>query len=156
MKNGQTLLTKLNYKNQLDVALINTPADVLPLFQGFLNHSTIANNLNKLIKIDFLVVFVYTKEEVDKYLAQTMPIVTKDAPIWYCYLKGSSKKYKEGINRDTGWDSLVAYNLEPVRLVSINEDWSALRVRNVNYIKVMKRSFAKTDEGKKKVLTSKK
>jgi hypothetical protein len=32
----------------------------------------------------------------------------------------------------------------------LNEDWSALRFRRVEFIKKMTRSFAMTEEGKKK------
>ena len=42
------------------------------------------------------------------------------------------------------------YNLEPVRLVAIDEDWSALRFRKVEYIKKItrKESYALTAEAK--------
>mgnify|MGYP005835701873 CR=1 FL=1 len=40
--------------------------------------------------------------------------------------------------------------MEPVRQVAIDEDWSALRFRRVEYIKTMTRSFAMTLEGKAK------
>jgi len=45
---------------------------------------------------------------------------------------------------------------EPVRMVAIDEDWSALRFRKPENIKKMTRSFAMTAEGKKKVAAAKK
>jgi hypothetical protein len=62
----------------------------------------------------------------------------------------TSKNYKCDINRDTGWTSLGNYNLEPVRQVAIDDDFSALRFRKVEFIKSITRreSFALTKEAK--------
>jgi hypothetical protein len=48
--------------------------------------------------------------------------------------------------------SLGKYNLEPVRQVSIDDDFSALRFRKVEFIKTITRreSFAITKEAKKR------
>ena len=62
-----------------------------------------------------------------------------DAVVWLAYPKGSSKRYTSTINRDTGWDSLGAAGFEGVRMVAIDEDWSALRFRRAEFIKSMKR-----------------
>ena len=51
--------------------------------------------------------------------------------------KGSSKKYRSQIDRDHGWDVLGSEGFEPVRMVAIDEDWSALRFRRKSFIKVM-------------------
>jgi hypothetical protein len=55
------------------------------------------------------------------------------------YPKGTSKKYQCEFNRDSGWTTLGAAGFEPVRVVAIDEDWSALRFRRVEYIKSMRR-----------------
>lgn len=39
---------------------------------------------------------------------------------------------------------------EPVRAVAIDEDWSALRFRKVEFIKKMTRGFAISEEGKRR------
>jgi hypothetical protein len=74
-----------------------------------------------------------------------------DAILWFCYPKGTSKKYTCDFNRDTGWASLGQLGWEPVRQVAIDDDWSALRFRNPDFIKTMTRSFAMTEKGKAKV-----
>ena len=51
--------------------------------------------------------------------------------------KKSSKNYKCGFERDSGWDILGEHGFEPVRIVAIDEDWSALRFRRVEFIKKM-------------------
>jgi hypothetical protein len=56
-------------------------------------------------------------------------------------------------NRDTGWAALGAAGFEGVRMVAIDEDWSALRFRRVEFIQTMTRDKkrAMTKRGKKKV-----
>ena len=56
------------------------------------------------------------------------------------YPKGTSKKYKCEFNRDSGWPALGAGGYEPVRMVAIDEDWSALRFRKAEKIKSMTRN----------------
>ncbi|PKN85696.1 MAG: hypothetical protein CVU46_10320, partial [Chloroflexi bacterium HGW-Chloroflexi-8] len=67
------------------------------------------------------------------------PIVAQkargDAVIWFAYPKGTSKKYKCDFNRDNGWNVIYSLGFQPVRMVAIDEDWSALRVRKSDFVK---------------------
>ena len=66
--------------------------------------------------------------------------------------KGTSKKYQCTLNRDKGWEALGEAGFERVRQVAIDEDWTAIRFRRVEFIKTMTRreSFALTKQGKAK------
>lgn len=55
--------------------------------------------------------------------------------LWFAYPKGTSKKYKCDFNRDDGWEPLRKLGFDTVRQVAIDEDWSALRFRRVEFIK---------------------
>lgn len=55
------------------------------------------------------------------------------------YPKGSSKRYTATINRDKGWARLGAAGFEAVRMIAIDDDWSAVRFRRAEFIKTMKR-----------------
>jgi len=49
---------------------------------------------------------------------------------WFCYPKKSSKRYKSSdLSRDFYMHGLDDYGFRPVRQVSINEDWTATRIR---------------------------
>jgi hypothetical protein len=80
-----------------------------------------------------------------------------DAVVWFAYPKGSSKRYTSTINRDTGWDSLGAAGFEAVRMVAIDEDWSAVRFRRAEFIKSMQRDpeWAMSPVGKTKAASKK-
>ncbi|MFD1294975.1 hypothetical protein ACFQ5N_14115 [Lutibacter holmesii] len=66
--------------------------------------------------------------------------------------KKTSKNYQSEINRDNGWTLLGELGFEGVRQVAIDNDWSALRFRKVEFIKKMNRktSAAMTEKGKQK------
>ncbi len=66
------------------------------------------------------------------------------------YPKGTSKKYTCEFNRDNGWQRLGEHGFEPVRMVAIDEDWSALRFRRAEHIKTMTRSSAISEAGQQK------
>jgi hypothetical protein len=91
-----------------------------------------------------------TQAQLDQLVHALVPQLNGDAILWLCYPKGTSKKYRCEFNRDTGWQAIGAYGFEPVRQVAIDEDWSALRFRNVDFIKKMTRSDAMilSDAGK--------
>ena len=55
-----------------------------------------------------------------------------------CYPKGTSKKYSSDLNRDNHVEVVAPYNFKGVSLVSIDNDWSAFRLRHVNNIKSKK------------------
>jgi hypothetical protein len=95
-----------------------------------------------------------TKLEVLESAVHTLALLLDgDAVLWICYPKGSSKRYRCDFNRDTGWQVCGQYNLEPVRQVAVNEDWSALRFRKTQYIKQLTRSsdMALGDDAKKRI-----
>ena len=82
--------------------------------------------------------------------------MAEDGLLWFAYPKGTSKKYVCEFNRDTGWAELGKFDLEPVRQIAIDEDWTALRFRRAQNIKTMTRSFAMSETGKRRVAETKK
>ncbi len=99
------------------------------------NETSFITNLRDCKKIEFLLSFVKTKQEVETIALTLEKKLAGDAIIWFCYPKGTSKKYRVEINRDNGWDALRKLGLDTVRAVSIDEDWSALRFRKLEFIK---------------------
>ena len=142
---------KLNYKDQPAIFAINAPASFNPSLQMMSAMATIKQVVGPGDEIEFGLLFATRKEELDTQVRQIAPQLKGDALFWICYPKGSSKKYQCDFNRDTGWKMLGDYEMEPVRQVAIDEDWSALRFRKVTYIKTLKRKFeALSEAGKKK------
>ena len=125
---------KLNLKNQKEILVLNAPNS----FEGelaFLSDVSIKRNLMDVEEIDFALVFVTTKKEVDEISQKLAAKARGDVLIWFVYPKGTSKKHKADFNRDNGWDVIETASYQPVRMVAIDEDWSALRYRRSVYVK---------------------
>ena len=150
------IFKKLNYKDQVQVVIVNAPQSFEKEMDEMGTITTVKTNLGATKEVEFFLGFVTKQKEVDGLTKKIAPIIKGDGLLWFAYPKGSSKKYKCEFNRDNGWKELGKYGFEPVRMVAIDEDWSALRFRKAENIKTMTRSFAITETGKKKVAESKK
>lgn len=142
---------KLNLKDQTEILVLNAPDSFEPELAA-LAGVTVFRNVREARRVTFALAFVKTQKEVDA-ISQVIAKKTQgDAIIWFAYPKGTSKKYHCDFNRDRGWDMMGQAGFEPVRQVAIDQDWSALRFRRVEFIKSMTRrdSFALTKRGKAK------
>jgi len=134
---AMSTFAKLNLKDRKEIAVLNAPASFEPELKA-LKGVTIRRDA-KGGDIDFSLAFVTTQKDVDTLGPQIARKAKGDAVVWFAYPKGSSKKYKSEINRDSGWAVMGEAGFEPVRMVAIDEDWSAVRFRRVEFIKTMKR-----------------
>ncbi|GAB4038796.1 hypothetical protein [Spirosoma gilvum] len=147
------IFAKLNYRAQSEIAVINAPDEFLPVMDEMRSLATIVTEPDQIQAGTFAIAFVKTQKEVDAISQQVSEKIQGDGLLWLAYPKGSSKKYKCDFNRDTGWATLGQLGFEPVRMVAIDNDWSALRFRRAEYIKKMTRneSGALSEQGKAKV-----
>lgn len=128
---------KLNLKDQTEIVVLNAPASFEAELKA-LKGVTVRRDV-KGGDIEFALAFVMTQKEVDTLGPQVAKKAKGDPIVWFAYPKGSSKKYQSQINRDSGWGVMGKAGFEPVRMVAIDEDWSALRFRRVEFIKTMNR-----------------
>jgi hypothetical protein len=150
------LFAKLNLKDQTEIVVLNAP----PSFEAelaTLENVKVIREAAKAGRIAFSLAFVTRQKEIDTLAPRIVAKADEDAVVWFVYPKQTSKKYKCDFNRDTGWAALGAAGYEGVRMVAIDEDWSALRFRNVAFIKSMTRDAtrAQSAEGKKRVASAK-
>ena len=133
------LFKKLNLSTQSIIHILNAPASFEPELAALAGVSvkhTVAGSC------EFAIAFVITESELNAASTSLANACTGDAVLWMAYPKGTSKKYKCEFNRDSGWPVLGAAGFEPVRMVAIDDDWSALRFRRVEHIKKMARNPA--------------
>lgn len=146
------LFKKLNFKNQERIVVLNSPQSLEVELTEISAHTAVDRDITKGSKVEFVLIFVTTRNEIDTYIKKVFPELHGDAVLWFCYPKGTSKTYTCDFNRDNGWETLGAYNMEGVRQVAIDADWSALRFRKKEYIKTLNRraGFALSKEGKER------
>jgi len=146
------LFKKLNLKDHSPILVLNAPDSFRDELEAISAFTEVVKD-GKVDSISFAMVFVTTQSEIDASILSLAPKFDGDVVLWYCYPKGSSKNYTCDFNRDTGWATLGKYDLEGVRQVAIDADWSALRFRKIDYIKNFKRrkEMALSEKGKKRV-----
>jgi len=132
------VFAKLNLKDQKQILILDSPQSFeaeLAALKGL----EIVRDLKKAKAVSFSLAFVMTQDRVDSLAPAIARKAEGDAVVWFAYPKGSSKKYKSQIDRDHGWNVLGREAFEPVRMVAIDEDWSAIRFRRAAFIKNMTR-----------------
>lgn len=141
---------KLNFKVQNPVLVLNAPTSFDENLNSIRDETLIFHTASGIKETEFCMVFATRQAEIDDIVPTIFPLLKGDAVLWMCYPKGTSKKYTCDFNRDTGWKIMENFDLEPVRMVAIDADWSALRFKKVDFIKTMKRSHlgALTEKGK--------
>jgi len=78
--------------------------------------------------IDVIQVFVANRKELETHLPKLKPFLAPDGLLWVTYLKGTSKT-KTDINRDSIRAYAKSLGLEADAIFSVDEDWSAVRLK---------------------------
>ena len=125
---------KLNLKGHREILVCDCPAS-FEADIGELDDVEVHRTLSECATIRFLLAFVTKREEIEGLAKAIGEKAEGDAIVWMAYPKGSSKRLKCDFNRDTGWLPLRTAGFGSVRQVAIDEDWSALRFRRVEFIK---------------------
>lgn len=143
------LLRKLNFKAHPAIHILNAPESFAGELKSMSGLTRVEVELGKLVS--FALTFATKQTEVDQFAAQIAACSKGDAVLWIAYPKGTSKKFKCEFHRDNGFEAMGAHGFEPVRMVAIDEDWSALRFRRVEHIKTMTRASALSEAGKDRI-----
>lgn len=147
------LLKKLNLKDHSSAIVINHPIEFTQTLSALSKSLPTDFKIKKGSLYDFVIVFVYSNEDIAAWIKKLNAQLAVDATLWFAYIKKSSKKYDGLISRDgDGWLALGEYGYEGVRQVAIDADWSALRFRHVDKIKSMTRNhgMALSKKGKQR------
>ena len=129
-----SVFQKLNLKAQSEIVVFNAPASFEPELAK-LRDVKIVRNPKKPASVQFALAFTQQQAELDRLSKLLAAHSQGDAVLWFAYPKGTSKSYACEFNRDTGWHVIRNAGFDSVRQVALDDDWSALRFRRVEYIK---------------------
>lgn len=143
MKKAATtpLFDKLNLGAHDEIVLFNAP-DSFEFELKQLKGIKIVRDPSKPKAIKFGLAFAMTQAQLDRASKLLASATEGDAVLWFAYPKGTSKRYTCEFNRDAGWSVIRAAGFDSVRMVAIDEDWSALRFRRLEYVKSASSSAA--------------
>lgn len=131
------LFKKLNLGTHSVIHVLDAPPSFEPelaALEGVEVRRTLAGEAS------FVMAFAVTQAQLDAASRAAARAATGDAVIWIAYPKKTSRRYRCEFDRDSGWTVIGAAGFEPVRQVAIDEDWSALRFRKVEFIKAITRN----------------
>lgn len=144
MDGGLTpLFKKLNLTTD-EIVVFDAP-DSFEAELKLLKGVKIVRNPSKPKAIKFAMAFAVTQAQLDRASKVLAAASEGDAVLWFAYPKGTSKLCACEFNRDSGWGVIRAAGFESVRQVAIDEDWSALRFRRLEFVK----SSARNSTGRK-------
>jgi hypothetical protein len=129
-----TVFDKMNLKEQQEILVLNAP-DSFEKDIKALRDVRVCRRIDEVKSLSFALAFVTERAELARLSKKLAARAVGDALLWFAYPKGSSKKYACDFNRDEGWETLRQSGFDSVRMVAIDEDWSALRFRRVEFIK---------------------
>ena len=137
------LLSKLNYKGQLRIAVINAEQSFYKAVADELKGVITDDDIDQRCPYDFMIIFVKSASEVEILAPVALHNLTADGILWFCYPKKSSARSSSGLERDKGWKPLNDAGFYGIRMVSVDENWSAMRFRNIRFIKSKSDRFPK-------------
>lgn len=128
------LLKKLNFKDHKQILVINAPDEVCSQVREISMYTKIDRKIGE-DHYKFAILFTYKQDEIKELFDQVKNNLKEDAILWFAYPKKSSEKYDADISRDASWTYLEKNEYNGVQMISIDDDWSALRFRQAKFIK---------------------
>lgn len=99
----------------------------------------------------FVMAFVPDRAAAAAALPTALNAFDGEGMLWVAYPKRSSRRYASDLDRDLTASLLGPFGYEPVAQIAVDDDWSALRFRRTDRIPRMTRSFAYSEEGRRRI-----
>ncbi|CAK9065477.1 unnamed protein product [Durusdinium trenchii] len=96
--------------------------------------------------------FVKSCAQIKKLAPSAAKKAGSEGLLWIAYPKKSSKKYQSDVGRDDSFSAFGKLSYEKVRMVALDDDWSAVRLKAAAHIKTLTRRRETCDSalGKRK------
>lgn len=120
---SQTLLDKLNLKNEKNILIQGLPSSIEKQFAKL----SFAKNLTPLLrtrKIDFALIFAVSESQLASILCDILPALKPESRLWVAHPKVTSK-ISTDLNRGNSWARLGEAGYETLELVSLDHVWQA-------------------------------
>lgn len=135
----QDLLEKLQLSDEKNLLIQGLPSSLEKQFIK-LNFSKGVTPLLKNRKIDFALVFAVSQNQLKDILDDVIPALQNEAIFWIAYPKLASKIASD-LSRDKSWLFVSAYGFEAVRMVALDNVWSAARFKKSDEIQEKKSTY---------------
>ncbi len=121
------LLQKLGIKQSFCIYLYNAPQNYNELLENEYPKDTSIIESLEFQKADFIHFFTNKVSELEEKLPFFQNSIFENGMIWVSWYKKASKKASE-LNEDIIRDTALALKLVDIKVCSVNEDWSGLKL----------------------------
>ena len=129
------LLNKLNYKKYSRIAVLNSGEHFLKAISNELENVMTDSEIDQRYAYDFMLIFVKNVKEINYYSPIVLHNLTADGVLWFFYPRKNSKKQSADLKLNKNWKILNNLGFYEIRMVAIDNEWSAMRFRNIKFIK---------------------
>ncbi len=120
--NAQKLLIKEGYR----ILFVHPPENQAELLGEMPAKVTVVEDAGT--PVDFILAYIADRRELEKHLGEMKMRLKPRGLLWIAYHKGTSR-VKTDINRDTINGYAHTLGMEGIAMISLDDDWSALRIR---------------------------
>src|SRR5438552_6140924 len=110
-----------------EVALINSPKEILAEFKSFKPKTSISPGAQE--RFDFVLFFALNSGELNSAWKRIVPALKTDAAFWVGYPKKSSGIQSDLAGMTGGWAVYAGSPWQPVASVSLNDTWTGIRFK---------------------------
>jgi shikimate kinase len=129
---------KLRINPELPLLVANAPREYLEELRRFNELTREAGPANDPGKFGFVQLFVNRKTELEEMFPKMLERYNQEGHYWICYPRKSSG-IESDLDRNESWNILKKFDYRPVASISVDETWSAIRVRQVSQVKSKER-----------------
>ena len=140
---SQSLLEKLQFKEEKNLLIQGLPSSIEKQFVK-LSFSKSVTPLLKKRKIDFALIFAVNQKQLADILVDVIPALQDDAKLWIAYPKLTSKIASD-LSRDKNWNFVSDHGFEAVRMIALDNVWSAGRFKKTSEDAKKKSNFCSTN-----------
>lgn len=122
----KTIAQKMHLHNASAVAVLNAEGGSAALLAALPAQRIVADG----VAADLVLLFAPGRRELEDLLPHAKSRLAPKGALWVAYVKGTSKR-KSDVHRDTIRDFAVSIGLASVAMISVDGDWSCLRLKAV-------------------------
>lgn len=123
---AKAVAEKIHLKKGKQVLFFNQPENLRELL-GAIPEGVIVSDEGK---ADIILAFIENSVQLKRHMSELKEYLNPEGALWIAYHKGTSSVDTD-INRDSIIKFASKHHLKGVAMVSINENWSALRLKMI-------------------------
>ncbi len=126
------LFNKLGVGTIDEILVLNEPEGFCKELDKLEDTIKIRESVIRTSEIDFALIFITKPSQIQNRIETVYPKLIGDAVIWFAF---PSDNNKTEITLNNGWGVLGDYNLKQIETTNINNEWTGVRFRKVEFLK---------------------